>query len=857
MTESLASAARVVTDGKFLRLGGDKFYVKGFSYGPFKPNSQGGQFPERDRLLEDFAHMRRLGANTLRLYTRPSVEMLDDILLSGLKALLDVPWEKHRCFFEDWSATEDARREVLNTAKLAANHPAVLAISVVNEFPNDVVRFYGHERIERFVTELSDSVKQIAPDCLTTFSNYPTTEFLQAQGLDFCCFNVYLNDVERLAYYLDRLQHIAGDRPLVLGEFGLDAVRHGQLTQAELLAKHVRTVFEHGLAGSIVFSYTDDWYTGGHQMEGWGFGVTDAQRKEKRAALSLAAAWQEAPFGHQQNLPKVSVVVCAYNAGSTLRGCLESLTRVNYPDYEVIVVNDGSWDATGTIAAEFPQFATITQTNRGLSYARNVGAEYATGEIVVYTDADCVVDDDWLRCLVQAMQDQGVDAIGGPNITPRSDGWSAQCVAVSPGNPSHVMLDDHHAEHVPGCNMAFRRDLLLRLGGFDPQFRVAGDDVDLCWRLLDFGGTIGYASGAFVWHHRRETVSAYLKQQRGYGRAEAILLFMHPQRFSVIGRCIWHGRIYGAGAAGLPLIPERIYYGPFGCAPYQMIYRHNEYGTWACVMWLEWHVLALFLLAVGLLTFWPLAALGVLMWVGTTLVAVKSARSARFPKDAPWWCRPLVAVLNILQPVVREWTRVTYDLRMWRPKLSIQHAPHGLAVKEISPQIVDLYWQSERGVGREALLEEIRSEAAREGWLGVFNNAWAPWDVKLVGDLWHTLYLHTASEELGGNKRFTRARIISKPTVINRVASIGSLLWAAASLFALSYTALPIALLATAGALWQNIASRRSCLRAASQLVSLAGRHAGLHAFDNPTVEPESADVAPILAPVPKVTVGA
>lgn len=830
MPDTLWAHERVVADGKSFCLSGEKFYVRGFSYGPFAPNSHGEQLPEREAMLADFALMRRLGANTVRLYTRPSIGVLDDLLHSGLRVVLDVPWEKHRCFFEDWSARDNARGEVLHTAKLAANHPAVLAISVVNEFPNDVVRFYGHERIERFVTELSDSVKQVAPACLTTFANYPTTEFIQPVGLDFCSFNVYLDDPTRLAAYLDRLHHIAGDLPLVLTEFGADTTRLGEDGQAQILADHVRTVFEHGAAGSIVFSFTDDWHTGGAQVEGWGFGVTDRERNEKPAASALQSAWSAAPFGWQTDLPRVSVVVCAYNAQSTLRECLESLTLVDYPDLEVIVVDDGSKDATGQIAAEFPQFVTITQTNHGLSHARNVGAERATGEIVVYTDSDCVVDPDWLRLLVQGMRDQQVEAIGGPNITPHSDGWSAQCVAVSPGNPSHVMLDDHYAEHVPGCNMAFRRDVLLGIGGFDTQYRVAGDDVDFCWRLLDEGYSIGYASGAFVWHHRRETVKAYLKQQIGYGRAEALLNFMHPHRFSVVGRAIWHGRIYGAGAAGLPLIPERIYYGPFGYAPFQMIYRHNEYGTWACVMWLEWHLVAALLLAVGLMVFWPLEVVSLAMWVGTAWVAIRSARRARLPADAPWWCRPLVAGLFVAQPLVREWTRLTYDLRLWRPKLSKRR--QRLPIKTIDSRTHDLYWQSRDSIGREALLEELTRSAREKKWLGVFNNAWAPWDVRLVGDLWHTLYVGTVTEELGENKRFTRARISAKPTTVNRVASIGAIVWTVASLASLNYAALPIALAASALALWQNVASRRRCLADAATLTADAAEAVGLDPVD-------------------------
>ena len=846
--------ARLTTHGKSFRLGPEKFYVKGFSYGPFATNSHGDLLPERDRMSADFARMRELGANTLRLYTLPSSEVLETILESGLRVILDVPWEKHRCFFEDWTAQEDARNAVLRAARLAARHPAVMAISVVNEFPNDVVRFYGHDRIARFVAELADTAKQAAPECLTTFANYPTTEFLQPDGLDFCSFNVYLDDMERLAGYLDRLQHIAGDSPLLLTEFGSDAERHGEDFQAELLASHVRTVFEHGLAGSIVFAFTDDWFTGGAQVEGWGFGVTDVERNEKPAALALSAAWKSAPLGWQVDLPKASVVVCAYNAEVTLRECLVSLDAVDYPDLEVIVVDDGSSDSTAAIAADFPQFITISQENRGLSAARNVGAEQATGEVIVYTDADCVVDPNWLRLLVQAMHDQNVVAIGGPNITPKSDGWSAQCVSVSPGNPSHVMLDDHYAEHIPGCNMAFRRDVLLDLGGFDPQYRTAGDDVDFCWRLLDEGWKIGYASGAFVWHHRRESVQAFLKQQIGYGRAETLLNFMHPHRYSLLGKAIWHGRIYGAGAAGLPLIPERIYYGPSGLAPYQMIYRHNEYGTWACVLWLEWHLLALLLLATGLLAFWPLAALALIMWTSTAWVAGQSAWRARLPASAPRWCRPLVACLFFLQPIVREWMRLTYDLRLCRPH-RIQLETVAASEKHISSRVRDLYWESNRAVGREALLDAMKQAARTENWLGVFNNAWAPWDAKLAGDLWHGIYLHTASEELGDNKRFTRARISARPTTFNRLATTGAIAWTIASLWSLNHAALGLALLFAAAALIQNILSREACLRDAVQLTAFAAQTVGLQPADGILPEETSIPSEPTRRAAARTTV--
>src|SRR5262249_57131764 len=113
--------------------------------------------------------------------------------------------------------------------------------------------------------------------------------------------------------------------------------------------------------------------------------------------------------------------------------------------------------------------------------------------------------------------------VGGPNIAVPGDGAIADCVANAPGGPIHVLLSDDMAEHIPGCNMAFRREKLLAIGGFDPRFRVAGDDVDLCWRLQERGWTIGFSPAAVVWHHRRNSVRAYLRQQRDYRRAGALL----------------------------------------------------------------------------------------------------------------------------------------------------------------------------------------------------------------------------------------------------------------------------------------------------------------------------------------------
>lgn len=842
---AMVPVVRPRVSGKFLRLGAEKFFVKGFSYGPFAPNCDGEPLPERDEVKRDFAHIRGLGANTIRVYFPPPEWLLDEALRQGLFVFIDVPWEKHRCFFEDWDAMERARDRVRKTARELGNHPAVLAISVVNEFPVDIVRFQGRHRVERFIEELLMIVKIEAPECLVTFVSFPTTEFLEVKGCDFTCFNVYIHDDDKFGDYLDRLQHIAGNKPLVLGEYGIDSVRESEAGQAGILVKHLTRVFRHGLAGSVVFAYTDDWFTGGHQITDWFFGVTRVDRSEKPSASALKAIWNHLPdIIHQGgDLPRVSVVVCSYNGSKTLQECLESLMKLDYADYEVILVNDGSTDATEEIAAKFPTVVYHHQENRGLSVARNVGAHLASGEIVAYTDDDCVIDEHWLHYLVRAMLDQQVEGIGGPNITPEFDSWVAKCVASSPGNPSHVMLDDRHAEHIPGCNMAFRRSTLLGMGGFDPQYRVAGDDVDVCWRLLDAGLDIGYAPGAMVWHHRRATVDAYARQQKGYGRSEAMVRFKHPQRFGSCGRSHWRGIIYGDGAVGLPLLPDRIYHGQFGGSLFQTIYRHNLYGRGWIVMCLEWHLIALFVLVLASL-YGPLALISTGMWSVTVGVSVRMAARAPLLRKSPRWCRPLVAYLYLMQPVWRGWYRLTYFLRHKR-FANLKEVPHQAEVKRISLSVQDLYWDNDAGKGREDLLPHLVAKAKEYRWPGDFGNAWAAWDVKLAGDAWHDLTIRVATEELGWPRRFTRARCRARGTLFNKVTSCGVMVWFLTAMTTGQSWGIALGTAMGLLLLFCISRSRRACLQAATRLIATASIDGG---FSGPEPLPTATSESDIVS---------
>ena len=458
--------SRLVVSGKFLQADNERFLVKGVSYGTFAPDADGTLFPEADRVARDFDAIAEFGANTIRTYSPPPLSLLDEAARHGLRVIVGVPWAQHCAFLDNRRIARDIRANLRRQVQRLASHPATLLFAIGNEIPPGVVRWHGRRRIEIFLKELFDEAKSTAPDALLTYVNYPPTEYLETPFVDVCAFNVFLHGEAELRAYLARLHHIAGPRPLLLAEAGADSLRNGEERQAALVTMQLHTAFSEGACGAVVFTWTDEWWRGGRVVDDWAFGLVDAARHPKLACHAVRRVFRSAPFRTDQRSrwPRVSVVICAYNAAGTIGECLSAIERLSYPDVEVIVVNDGSTDATSAIAARREWVRVIDTPNFGLAAARNVGLVHATGDIVAYTDADVRVDPDWLTYLVQPFVTSDVVGAGGPNVVPADDPWLAQCVARAPGSPTHVLLDDRVAEHVPGCNCAFRRDALLAIG---------------------------------------------------------------------------------------------------------------------------------------------------------------------------------------------------------------------------------------------------------------------------------------------------------------------------------------------------------------------------------------------------------
>lgn len=763
-TASIPPSHRPEAKGKFLHVGGEKFWVRGVTYGTFRPGNDGHVYPSPEIVERDFAAIAESGMNAVRTYTVPPGWLLDAAQKLGLRIMVGLSWEQHIAFLDDKHRAKAIAAVVRKEIRRCAAHPAVLCYSVGNEIPPSIVRWHGRRRIERFIERLYEIAKSEDPEGLVTYVNFPTTEYLQLPFLDLMCFNVYLECRDRLEAYLYRLQNIAGERPLMMTEIGLDSRRNGEEEQARSIDWQVRSAFSAGCAGAFVFAWTDEWHRGGYDIEDWDFGLTTRERRPKPALAAVSRVFAEIPFPADTKWPKVSVVVCTYNGSRTIRETMERLKKLDYPDYEIIVVNDGSTDRTADIASEY-DVTLISTENNGLSHARNVGWKAASGEIVAYLDDDAYPDPHWLKFLASTFLSTPFVGVGGPNLLPPGEGSVAECVANAPGGPVHVLVSDREAEHIPGCNMAYRRSALEAVDGFDPRFRSAGDDVDICWSLQRNGGTIGFHPSAVVWHHPRDSVRTYLRQQQGYGKAEALLERKWPEKYNTQGHVAWGGRIYGKGI-WLPLLgwKWKIYHGMWGTALFQSLHqpahgrRRSDMVHFLPLM-PEWYLVIAFLAVLSFIgIFWSplLFSLPVLAAVVASPVvqAALAAKRARFQTtsgtaSARMRMRALTGFLHLVQPVARLIGRLRHGLTPWRSR-----GINGLTLPW--KRIFTIWSETWRDPGEwlrcvENAHREVNASVSRGG-------EFDTWDLEVRGGIFGSVRTLMAIEDHGAGRQMVRFR---------------------------------------------------------------------------------------------------
>jgi len=225
--------------------------------------------------------------------------------------------------------------------------------------------------------------------------------------------------------------------------------------------------------------------------------------------------------------PRVTVAVCTRNRTNQLVDCLDSIRELDYENLEVLVIDNApsTDDTRKVVQSSFPEFRYVCEPRPGLDWARNRAITEASGEIIAYTDDDCMVDPAWARVLARVFfDDPAVMAITGL-VAPYELETEAQLLfernggfgrgfrrhwfRLDPSTSGDWPMNIGAGRFGTGANMAYRRIVFLAIGGFDPALDVGtptngGGDLEMFFRVLQEGYTLVYEPDAIVWHkHRR------------------------------------------------------------------------------------------------------------------------------------------------------------------------------------------------------------------------------------------------------------------------------------------------------------------------------------------------------------------
>jgi len=223
---------------------------------------------------------------------------------------------------------------------------------------------------------------------------------------------------------------------------------------------------------------------------------------------------------------KVSVIIPVYNRADFIGNCIRSVLEQNYKDFEFIIIENGSTDRTREVIAEFNDSRIkVYHSKQRLScgIGRNKGYELSQGDILAFTDSDCIVDQDWLNELIKPFdKDSDIMIVGGQSIDPPARNYweyvSNRC--------NHISDVSGYVNHVIGCNMALRRSFM---DGhlFDPAFKKAGEDLDMCLFCGDEGKKVYYSHSAKVIHYHRSDFISFSNQMYRFGYSIAQVRVKH------------------------------------------------------------------------------------------------------------------------------------------------------------------------------------------------------------------------------------------------------------------------------------------------------------------------------------------
>ncbi len=230
----------------------------------------------------------------------------------------------------------------------------------------------------------------------------------------------------------------------------------------------------------------------------------------------------------------ISVIVPAYNSEATIGACIESLLAQSRVPDEIVIVDDGSHDDTARVISNYPVRLVRLARNSGPGVARNEGVEVTTGDILAFTDSDCITPPDWLARIEREFRDNGIVAVTGGYAGASSEGFLPLLQYLTL-RERQISLPEEIASAITS-NFACRRSAFKAAGGFplyyrrnNPQQPIWGnEDEELGFRLTRAGGRIRWMPDVGVFHRFRPGLWDYLCQQKFYAERIVMSHFRFP-----------------------------------------------------------------------------------------------------------------------------------------------------------------------------------------------------------------------------------------------------------------------------------------------------------------------------------------
>lgn len=237
---------------------------------------------------------------------------------------------------------------------------------------------------------------------------------------------------------------------------------------------------------------------------------------------------------------RISVVIPVFNEENNIRDTLDSIYNNTMKPFEVIVADGGSSDSTiDIIRSEFKNVILINNEKRTAAAGRNAGIKKASGNIIAFTDGDCVVDSNWIESINFFFEAYDIDGMRGRvcNASPRNNidkywGELAWEKLMFFGDEIIDIKDKNIRVVLVTANCAYTKKILYKIKGFNNWFGNNAEDVDLCWRAIEYGAKLKYNPEARIYSHNITTIGGVIKKSFRNGVSSSKLQKKYGARFN-------------------------------------------------------------------------------------------------------------------------------------------------------------------------------------------------------------------------------------------------------------------------------------------------------------------------------------